>query len=357
MDKYIKCLINANETARESDVADFEFSKPREAVIFSHWMGAVLPIDEGQWFSLPSESEGPLPSNFDSYEEWDPLLSESIVYFDSMDFLLQRRYVLFVPPMTYSPIISNIIKKGFNPQTFILIGLNKEKYPEYDESFWKYIAGCHLRGRGYLVTKKRPYDMHGCPDIGAYKTPTIMEPLRKYGFIREGCFLVELELPLVFGEVKNNPLEYEMDSHTIVVEAKSQRRQENQAEKQLIGYLTSKENHYYFDEGYISGPDFDREHGIGVISNTIDGELMHNGCKRKTYSSLESKLRAFKQVEMLTKLVLAKNLPISLLQVLCSDKPFNKIGVRGFLNELIKALEHMTVDEICSLVREKGLNR
>lgn len=130
MDKYIKCLMDINETAKESDIADFEFSESREAIIFSQWMGAILPIDENERFKLPGEIEAPLPSELDSYEEWQPLLSESMVSLDK-NYLLNRRYVLFVPPLTdeftYCQIIGDIVKRNpiLNPSFWLnVIGRN-----------------------------------------------------------------------------------------------------------------------------------------------------------------------------------------------------------------------------------------
>lgn len=358
MDKYIKCLLGVNNKARESSIADFEFSEAREAVIFSQWMGAVLPADESKWFSLPSENEGHLPTNFDAHEEWEPLFSESIVYSNKVNSLLHRRYVSFITPTSCSQVIGDIVKRGLDPQTFILVELDKEKYPKYNESFWKYVAGCILRRKGYLVTKKSPCNMRGCPDMTAYKSPEIINPLRKYKLIGNGCFLIELELPLKFIVIEEKQLASEADPYSVaVIEAKDERGEENRADEQLTGYLTHKDNHYYFDIGYITGPDFEREHRVGVISNAANGEPLLSECKRKTpYSWSESKLKALSQAEMLVKLVLAKNLPISRLQELCKQNSFNKTNFKGFLDEVSSTLELLTLDELCSLSRRSFLD-
>ena len=381
MDKYIKCLRSANETAKESTIADFEFSEPREAIIFAQWMGAVLPIDGNEWFSLPDDlpidknKRFSVPGELKGYEEGQLLLSESMVSsFVSPNYLLERRYVRFVPPLTidtadkfegrkkifneeaYSQIISDIVKTEHNPQEFILIGLDKEKYSQYNESFWEYIAGCYLRGKGYLVTRRKPNGMKGDPDMYAYKTPSVVNPLRRYKFVKGGCFLVELELPLIFGEATESPAADETEERSVAVEAKDQTDEETEADKQLKRYL---EDGYFFDEGYITGPDFDHIHRIGVISNTAEGELLHYEYnKRKTsHSLLKNKQEVLNQVKRLVKLVLAKNLSFSRLLELCREKQYSEITFRGFLNELSSILEHMTVDDVCSLVQEEGLNR
>src|SRR4030042_2564245 len=98
MDNYIKCLLGVNNKGRESSVADFEFSEAREAVIFAQWMHAVLPTDENNWFSLPTENEGPLPDNFDTLEEWEPLFIESIFHSKKGDSLFHRKYLFFLIP-------------------------------------------------------------------------------------------------------------------------------------------------------------------------------------------------------------------------------------------------------------------
>ncbi len=193
--------------------------------------------------------------------------------------------------------------------------------------------------------------------MGAYKAPPILNPLRRHKFVKEGCFLLELELPLTFGHATENPAVDDIDSYSVVVEAKSQSSDEKAAVDQLVsrrgkgGYLQWG----HFDEGYITGPDFDgKEHKYGTISNKPDGQLLLVPYRRnRTCSIPETKERTLRQLEQIVKQALIKNIPIQRLLGFCTDKTLNEIGFRGFLNELSLALERMTVDEVCSFVREK----
>lgn len=363
MDKYISCLMSTNEAAKESSIADFEFSQPREAVIFSQWMGAVLPIDENRWVRLPSE--------LGWYEEEDrhPLLSESMASFD-FSYFLERRYVRFVKlskvmgqevefdTFACSREIRNIMEEGRDPQEFVLVDLNKKNYPHYHEPFWEYIAGCHFRERGYLVTRWTPTGVLGVPDLGAYKAPSVLNPLRRHKFVKRGLFLFELELPLIFGEAVESAASEETDLHSVVVEAKCSRGSEYNAADQLLrrgekgGYLEGG----HFDEGYIVGPDFDRPHEVGTISNAGNGELLYFECK-KVYSNPRSREKALHELERLVKLVLAKNLTLSHLLELCKTQQYSALSFRGFLDAIEFAFERLTVEEVCSFVQGRGIYR
>jgi len=362
VDKYISCLISANETAKESSIADFEFLEPREAVIFSQWMGAVSPIDEDRWLRLPSEL------GWYEYEEedWHPLLSESMASFD-FSYFLERRYVRFVNLSNFlgqfdkfacSREITNIIKDGCDPREFVLVDLNKKNYPHYDEPFWEYIAGCYFRERGYLVTRWTPTGVPGVPDLGAYEAPSVLNPLRRHKFVKRGLFLFELELPLIFGEAVESPATEATDVHSVVLEAKSSRDSEYSAVDQLLrrgekgGYLSRG----HFDEGYIVGPDFDRPHEVGTISNADNGELLHFECK-KVYSNPGIREKALHELERLVKLVLAKSLTLGQLLELSKTQQYTALTFRGFLDAIECAFERLTVEEVCSLVQGRGMYR
>lgn len=373
MDKYIKCLKNVNESVIESSVANFAFRDYREAVIFAHWMRAILPVNEERCFRLPGEL-GWCNENGEFY----PLLSESMVSIDPG--LLQRRLVRFVAPLqkttsqlgqdiqefdhvAYKQEIDKISKEGLNPQSFILVELNRESHPKYNEAFWEYIAGCHFRKLGYLITHWTPNDLPGggCPDMAAYRIPSLLDPLRRFRFIEKGCFLVELELPFICGDVNNIAEVQISDCHSVVIEAKSRSSHEKAAVDQLVsrggngGYLQGG----HFDEGYIVGPDFDgKGHSYGSISNTPEGQLAVIPFRRKTSCALaETRDETLTRLEHIAKQALIKNLSLRSLQRLCLDRPINDMNFRGFLNELSRVVEDISVDEVCSLVQEERSNR
>ena len=380
MDKYIKCLTSANNAATESGVADFEFRQPREAIIFSQWMGAILPIDESNPLRLREEKGGFLPGDSNWLDDSPGLFFESLMPVN-VDHLLERRYVMFVPPLTsvttraiigkheefdypaYAQIVRNIKDKGLSPLSVVLVEVDKEKHPKYPESFWEYVAGCYFRGEGYLVTRRSPGDLRGggIPDVCAFKTSSSLNPLLKRGFINHGGFLFELELPFLFGEVAERPaaLLSDTDNSSVVVEAKTRGGDESKAEDQLTyrggkgGYLEDG----HFDEGYIVGPDFSHNHKVGVISNTPDGKLLTAECKRKTYAYIENKNNVFHRVERLIKLVLIRNMPLNRLLGLCRNNPLGEVTFRGFLDEVATVSESMTVDDMCSLVQQEMRRR
>lgn len=380
MDEYLKCLTHINETVTESSIADFEFTQPREAIIFSQWMGATLPIDKENVWRLQSEREGFLPYKLDWTENSQSLLSESIVSINPR-YLRERRYVSFIPPLAsstykkmlgkceefnqsaYGQIMGNIVNAGLNPQAFVLVELDRQKYIKYNEAFWEYVAGCYLREKGYLVTKWTPDDLRGGgrPDMGAYKTPSVLNPLVRHQFVKNGCFLVELELPLTFGLVTESSAHVlsEEDYRSVVVEAKSKSGEEKAAENQLIyrrgkgGYLEDG----HFDEGYIAGPDFKYAHKVGSISNKRDGELLFGECRRQNWANPETKARVLNKVKRLAKLVLIKSLPFNRIVELCRSELYDEVTLRKFLDELSSVVECMTVDDACSLVQQERLNR
>ncbi len=368
MDRHISCLLKVNEKAKDSTDADFEFSEPREAVIFAQWVGAFLPSDGETPLKLPGDL---VADNFGWYEggRCNPLLSKSLGYLD-ISHLMERRYVRFLRgkykgeafKSAYSREIEEIIKRGLKPQSFVLVDLGSS-YPHYNEPFWEYLAGCYFRKLGYLVTRWMPRGVYGNPDMAAYKSPRILNPLREHGLVGQGCFLFELELPLAFGRVAQSMAGEETEYHSMVVEAESSPNKEMEAVDQLHkrrgngGYLKSG----HFDEGYITGPDFQGrqhwgqghfiEHTDGVLSNTPDGKLFHRGCEYKS-SKPESKEEGFRELEQLVKLVLAKNLSLGHLTELCADKECRGLTFRELIDQVSLALERLSIDEVCSLYKK-----
>lgn len=315
MPNYIRCLAQANEYVKASQLGDFEFTDPREGLIFAGWVGAVLPIDEETYITLESEL-GALIG-----ERWHPLLS-SPAWKHERSLVSQRRFVKVVKlhevyrwegrvefkMRLYRTEVRKLLEKGLNPIEFIFWEASEPM--QSDERFWKYVAGCYFRSQGYLVTRWQPSGQEGNPDLCAIREPAIAEPLRKYRLIRGGCFTFELELPRIFGLVEPYPVK-EQEAHTVVIEAEGrypypgimQLLQRGNAFRPKPGYLEQG----YYDEGYVTCPDFPRSDGrVGIISNKENGDLFVSACP-KTYSKTKQKAQCIQEFEAFTKLLLLRN--------------------------------------------------
>jgi len=90
------------------------------------------------------------------------------------------------------------------------------------EDFFEYMGGLHLKKRGYIVTRWNP--KRGS-DFFAYKIPEYMRILRKFGIVKAGAFLSELELfPMIRYKTTSQAFFNEEDDNKydiIVCEAES----------------------------------------------------------------------------------------------------------------------------------------
>lgn len=137
---YLSCLSQVNESVRESKFADFEFTDPREAVIFAQFTEALLPIDIESYFKLERE----LGEYIMGYG-YNPLLSQP-AWSNERSLLQERKYVRFVKltrvvgddfwfdEFAYKREIETLEKEGLDPKKFVFYDLDKKTFPTYDES-------------------------------------------------------------------------------------------------------------------------------------------------------------------------------------------------------------------------------
>jgi len=356
LDKYISCLSQINESIRESNYGDFEFTDPREAVVFAQFTGAILPISIDAYFKLDPE----LGKRVEAYG-WHPLLSQPAWSYE-MHLFQKRRYVKFAEltrfageefwfdESAYKREVDTLEKKGLDPKEFVFYDLNKKAWTAYDETFWEYLGGCYFRRKGYAITRWKPRKQEGDPDACAFRT-SMLNPLRKEGWIREGCFLCELDIFKVFGKVYGESKTF--DDRTIVLEAESSKKTISNGIKQLAH--TRREDKWkapflhqgFYDEGYVVGPDYpEKDDFVGIISND-NGNFYFNQCP-KLFSQDEPRKKAIEEFELFVKLVVARNLQASKIRNWVSDES----SFWNYLKAIEESIQRKSITELLRNVKE-----
>lgn len=202
-----------------------------------------------------------------------------------------------------------------------------------------------MRKDGYVIMRWQPRKQEGVPDLCAFRT-SILDALRREGWIRDGCFLCELDIFKVFGKVYGKRKTFE--DRTIVLEAESSRRgmshgiynqllKRGDSYRWKAGYLQQG----FYDEGYAVGPDYPEKADVGIISNLDNGDLYFYQCPKR-FSNDESRNKAIEEFEMFVKLVVARNLQVSKIKNWVSDES----SVWGYLKAIEESIQRKNIAEL-----------
>jgi len=355
---YLAMLSKLNNTVIYNGARDdfFEFSDPREALIFAQFTGSVLPVSREKLIDLGDTAFAERTAN--------PLTVPPIWDLYDAEYLKRRKYVKMVQlyhvdrygyydrTAHYPYWAYEFEKQGYDLNELIFYNIDLAYSRQMDESFWEYIAGLHLRRMGFLITRFCPSGVEGQPDLIAFKDPSTADALKQIGV--KGCFLVELDLIRLFGPATPQRDYEDRGAYTLVVEAESatskmynaiawQVKRRGQPSAPKPGYLESG----CFDFGYVAGPDFAREdYDVGIISNK-GGEPFIKRCDI-TFSSPNVKTDALSELNALLKLWIARNIGVE--EAIGLRRESHTIG--GMLEELKQEIVQKDLHDVVKLFKQ-----
>lgn len=212
------------------------------------------------------------------------------------------------------------------------------------EDFFEYMGGLHLKEKGYFVTKWNPI---GGSDFFAYQIPDYAEILQRFGIIKNGAFLSELELfPLIKQEKSlKSPTKNKYD--IIVCEAEARYNlalRSSTGIGQKIGWIDSY--HEVYDVGptsYIPDSKSIHEHfgkraGAVIFTNTyekVEIEPLELGFTEENYEIKAMKL-------LIKSMFLHKLLPLV----------YKENNTKLTLKDYIRDIEDLTLEEILSTLQK-----
>jgi hypothetical protein len=190
--KYCSFLVDS-----DVDCADFRFTEVSDVFgMVSFIDNSYILVDESYDLKIRHIGSGDVSPRFEHalhfvrhskgrVVEYIPINISISDFLRRFDKLLENDYYLILDENKVSEALSR------TDHNYVVIG----SLSIGGEDFFEYLGGLHLKEKGYFVTKWNPI---GGSDFFAYKIPEYAKALQRYGVIKSGAFLSELELfPLV----------------------------------------------------------------------------------------------------------------------------------------------------------------
>jgi hypothetical protein len=186
--KYCSFLVDS-----DVDYADFRFTNVSDVFgLVSFIDNSYILVDENLGLKIRDIGSGDVSPRFEHalhfvrhskgrVVEYIPINVSISDFLRRFGKLLENDYYLILDENKVSEALSR------TDHNYVVIG----SLSIGGEDFFEYLGGLHLKEKGYFVTKWNPI---GGSDFFAYKIPEYAKALQRYGVIKNGAFLSELEL-------------------------------------------------------------------------------------------------------------------------------------------------------------------
>jgi len=203
------------------------------------------------------------------------------------------------------------------------------------EDFFEYLTGLHLKEKGYFVTKWNP--VRGS-DFFAYKIPEYAATLQRYGVIKNGAFLSELELfPLIRQDEK--PTMRAAEQYDIIVcEAEARYNlalRSNTGLGQKMGWMDQQHEVY----------------GVGPTTYIPDAENIHKYFGKRAGAIVFTNTHEKIEIEPLESGFPNENYEIETMKLIIKFTLANKIayhrnGTKQSLKDYIQEIKRYPIEEL-----------
>ncbi|WP_456451950.1 hypothetical protein [Thermococcus sp.] len=226
-----------------------EFRDPKEAVLFSIHQGiAYFPTTQGRIGLFYDSSFWQEFNYLPRYK--DVLGGRKYIYIDDYFYIMQKYPSSYTPPHILNLEFESAYKTlerhfGIDPIESIITFTG-------GEAFYTVAGSFILRELGYILFPEGlidPYICVGVPDLIAAKLGKLQEILVRYGVIKNGAFLAEVELWPIFGR-NPKPVIKKISEEVLAIETEPEARRASGGRKQIETYLNSRS----FNNGILICP-------------------------------------------------------------------------------------------------------
>jgi len=215
-----------------------EFRDPKEAVLFGIHSGiAYFPTTQGK---LRLSYDSSFWQEFEYLPRYEDILrGRKYVYIDDYSYITQKYpssyFLSHILNLEFDSACGTLDRHfGIDPVESIIVFTG-------GESFYTVAGSFVLRELGYILFPEGlidPYLCAGVPDLIAAKLGRLQEILVKYGVIKNGAFLAELELWPIFGRNPKSAVK-KVSEEVLAIETEPEARRASGGRKQIKTYLNS----------------------------------------------------------------------------------------------------------------------